>query len=174
MNQTKKKIEEWLFKLAELMQNDNNYDNSLDETNQYFAERCGKVYEPVSYGFNYFNCCKGKITIYSGSENYMTYKVCYNCGDDKEIWLYTHPQKFYKFDKERCIVKITPIHETVEAVKNGYEIVHTFDVYEKYEKPLVAAGWDVIVFVPSLEEDEDRITCGNSLIALENSKKKEN
>ena len=76
--------------------------------------------------------------------------------------------------KERCIVKITPIHETVEAVKNGYEIVHTFDVYEKYEKPLVAAGWDVIVFVPSLEEDEDRITCGNSLIALENSKKKEN
>lgn len=33
---------------------------------------------------------------------------------------------------------------------------------------------DVIVFVPSLEEDEDRITCGNSLIALENSKKKEN
>lgn len=78
------------------------------------------------------------------------------------------------FDKERCIVKITPIHETVEAVKNGYEIVHTFDVYEKYEKPLVEAGWDVIVFVPSLEEDEDRITCGNSLIALENSKKKEN
>ena len=78
------------------------------------------------------------------------------------------------FDKERCIVKITSIHETVEAVKNGYEIVHTFDVYEKYEKPLVAAGWDVIVFVPSLEEDEDRITCGNSLIALENSKKKEN
>lgn len=77
------------------------------------------------------------------------------------------------FDKERCIVKITPIHETVEAVKNGYEIVHTFDVYEKYEKPLVEAGWDVIVFVPSQEEDEDRITCGNSLIALENNKNKD-
>ena len=27
-------------------------------------------------------------------------------------------------------------------------------------------GWDVIVFVPSAEEDADRITCGNSLIAL--------
>lgn len=78
------------------------------------------------------------------------------------------------FDKERCIVKITPIHETVEAVKNGYEIVHTFDVYEKYEKPLVEAGWDVIVFVPSQEEDEDRITCGNSLIALEHKKKEVN
>ena len=75
------------------------------------------------------------------------------------------------FDKNKCIVKITPIHETVEAVKNGYKIVHTFDVYEKYEKPLVEARWDVIVFVPSQEEDEDRITCGNSLIALEHKKK---
>lgn len=74
------------------------------------------------------------------------------------------------FDKTKCIVKITPIHETVEATDNGYEIVTDFDVYEKFEKPLVKAGWDVIVFIPSKEEDEDRITCGNSLIALQNSK----
>lgn len=71
------------------------------------------------------------------------------------------------FDKEKCIVKITPIHETVEAINEGYEIVTDFDVYEKFEKPLVEAGWDVIVFVPSKEEDSDRITCGNSLIALQ-------
>lgn len=70
------------------------------------------------------------------------------------------------FNKEKCIVKITPIHETVEAVDSGYEIVTDFDVYEKFERPLVDAGWDVIVFVPSKEEDADRITCGNSLIAL--------
>ena len=70
------------------------------------------------------------------------------------------------FDKRKCIVKITPIHETVEATDNGYEIITDFDVYEKFEKPLVDAGWDVIVFVPSKEEDEDKITCGNSLIAL--------
>ena len=69
------------------------------------------------------------------------------------------------FDKEKCIVKITPIHETHEAVDNGYEIVKDFDVYERFEKPLVKDGWDVIVFVPSEEEDSDRITCGNSLIA---------
>ena len=62
------------------------------------------------------------------------------------------------FDKEKCIVKMTPIHETVEAVDEGYEIVND--------------GWDVIVFVPSKEEDEDRITCGNSLIALENTASK--
>ena len=70
------------------------------------------------------------------------------------------------FDKKKCIVKITPIHETKEAVDNNYEIVKDFDVYEKFEKPLVEDGWDVIVFVPSEEEDRDRITCGNSLIAL--------
>lgn len=69
------------------------------------------------------------------------------------------------FDKDKCIVKITPIHETVEAVDNGYEIVKNFDVYEKFERPLVEDGWNVIVFVPSEEEDSDRITCGNSLIA---------
>lgn len=71
------------------------------------------------------------------------------------------------FDKKKCIVKITPIHKTVEAENNGYEIVTDFDVYEQFEKPLVDAGWDVIVFIPSKEEDEDRITCGNALIAIE-------
>lgn len=70
------------------------------------------------------------------------------------------------FDKSKCIVKITPIHETIEAVNNDYEIITDFDVYEKFEQPLVEDGWDVIVFVPSKEEDDDRITCGNSLIAL--------
>lgn len=72
------------------------------------------------------------------------------------------------FNKDKCIVKITPIHETVEAVNEGYEIVKDFDVYEKFEQPLVKDGWDVIVFVPSKEEDADRITCGNSLIAIAN------
>lgn len=75
------------------------------------------------------------------------------------------------FDKTRCIVKITPIHETVEAVTEGFEIIKDFDVYEKFEQPLVKAGWDVIVFVPSKEEDADRITCGNSLIALDSKEK---
>lgn len=74
------------------------------------------------------------------------------------------------FDKEKCIVKITPIHKTVEAMNEGYEIVTDFDVYEKFEHPLVNAGWDVIVFIPSKEEDEDRITCGNALIALNQEK----
>ena len=72
------------------------------------------------------------------------------------------------FDKEKFIVKITPIHETNSAVKNGFNVTTSYsdyDVYRKFEQPLVEAGWDVIVFVPSKEEDSDRITCGNALIS---------
>lgn len=72
------------------------------------------------------------------------------------------------FDKEKFIVKITPIHETSEAVKNnittpcGYD---DYSVYRRFEEPLLEEGWDVIVFVPSKEEDADRITCGNALLS---------
>ena len=72
------------------------------------------------------------------------------------------------FDKEQWIVKITPIHETKEAVANGIKTdtgYYSYDVYEQFEQPLLGEGWDVIVFIPSKEEDEDRITCGNALLA---------
>ena len=72
------------------------------------------------------------------------------------------------FSKDKFIVKITPIHETNSAVQNGFDVSTTYtnyDVYRKFEQPLVDAGWDVIVFVPSKEEDSDRITCGNALIS---------
>lgn len=72
------------------------------------------------------------------------------------------------FDRKRFIVKITPIHETASAVVNGFDKTTTYtdyDVYRKFEQPLLDEGWDVIVFVPSKEEDADRITCGNALIA---------
>ena len=71
------------------------------------------------------------------------------------------------FDKNKFIVKITPIHETKEAEKNGLEThlgYYSYDVYRQFEQPLLADGWDVIVFIPSIEEDKDRITCGNALL----------
>lgn len=72
------------------------------------------------------------------------------------------------FDKEKFIVKITPIHETNSAIKNGFDVTTSYsdyDVYRQFEKPLIDEGWQVIVFVPSKEEDSDRITCGNALIS---------
>ena len=74
------------------------------------------------------------------------------------------------FDKEKFIVKITPIHETHEANKNGIntpEGYYKYDVYRQFEQPLIDEGWQVIVFIPSKEEDEDRITCGNALLSMQ-------
>lgn len=72
------------------------------------------------------------------------------------------------FDPAMFIVKITPIHETNAAKANGITTdggYDRYDVYRQFEEPLLQAGWDVIVFVPSKEEDNDRITCGNALLA---------
>ena len=73
------------------------------------------------------------------------------------------------FDKEKFIVKITPIHETKEANENGINTpdgYYKYDVYRQFEQPLLEEGWQVIVFIPSKEEDEDRITCGNALLSI--------
>ena len=72
------------------------------------------------------------------------------------------------FDKNKFIVKITPIHQTNNALKNKFDVTTSYDdydVYRKFEDPLLEENWDTIIFVPSKEEDSDRITCGNALIA---------
>lgn len=72
------------------------------------------------------------------------------------------------FNKDKFIVKITPIHETSSAISNGYDVGNCYEEYNPYKKfelPLLERGWDVIVFIPSKEEDADRITCGNALIS---------
>ena len=82
-----------------------------------------------------------------------------------ELAIHTMEQNY---KREKFIVKITPIHETKSAVQNGFDITtyyDDYDVYRQFEKPLLDEGWQVIVFVPSKEEDSDRITCGNALIS---------
>lgn len=72
------------------------------------------------------------------------------------------------FSPEKFIAKITPIHQTKAALSNGFDVgdeYEDYDVYRQFEQPLLDKGWDVIVFVPSVEEDSDRITCGNALIS---------
>ena len=74
------------------------------------------------------------------------------------------------FDKDKFIVKITPVHETKEAKDNNLgtdEEYYSCNVYESFEQPLLKEGWDVVVFISSEDEDEDRITCGNALLYAE-------
>lgn len=75
------------------------------------------------------------------------------------------------FDKEKFIVKLTPIHKTKSSSSNKFDTTTSYEdynVYSQFEKPLLSLGWDVIVFVPSVEEDSDRITCGNAIISTIN------
>ena len=72
------------------------------------------------------------------------------------------------FSPEYFMVKITPLHKTQSCDTNriittdGYE---AFTPYQKAEKDLKNAGFDVIVFVPSYDEDLGLITCGNAILS---------
>jgi len=72
------------------------------------------------------------------------------------------------FSPKKFMAKITPLHKTKSCDANG--IVTTdgyeaFTPYKKAEKDLIGAGFDVIVFVPSYDEDLGLITCGNAILS---------
>jgi 23S rRNA (adenine2503-C2)-methyltransferase len=72
------------------------------------------------------------------------------------------------FDPQYFMCKITPMHNTLAAAENGMITDGGYDYYYPYkqvEEELKAQGFDVIVFIPSKEEDESRITCGNAILA---------
>ena len=71
-----------------------------------------------------------------------------------------HPDKF--------MVKITPLHFTKSCTENNLTCNDAYTVFSPYrqlEANLKRVGFDVLVFIPSIEEDESRITCGNAILA---------
>lgn len=72
------------------------------------------------------------------------------------------------FNPKKFMVKITPLHVTESCKENdikttgGYEY---FTPYQKVEKELKEVGFDVLVFVPSYDEDKGLITCGNAILS---------
>jgi len=72
------------------------------------------------------------------------------------------------FDPKHFMCKITPMHATKSCADNKIETANGYISYHPYadvEDRLKAAGFDVIVFIPSVEEDESRITCGNAILS---------
>ena len=72
------------------------------------------------------------------------------------------------FDPDDCIIKLTPMHKTATAVKNSIKTkgdYTSYYPYQKYEKSLKKAGYDVLVFIASEYEDLGRITCGNAILS---------
>lgn len=71
------------------------------------------------------------------------------------------------FDPEKFMCKITPIHNNNACRENKIETVDgyvSFAPYSKAEADLIAAGFDVLVFVPSMDEEDGLVTCGNAIL----------
>ena len=72
------------------------------------------------------------------------------------------------FDPDYFICKLTPMHKTKSSIDNNIMTdgdYSTFYPYKKDEEVLVKAGYDVLVFIASPEEDNSRITCGNAILS---------
>jgi 23S rRNA (adenine2503-C2)-methyltransferase len=72
------------------------------------------------------------------------------------------------FSPELYICKLTPMHRTATAEKNNIRTddgYNSYYPYKQYEENLKSVGYDVIVFLPSIEEDMGRITCGNAILS---------
>jgi 23S rRNA (adenine2503-C2)-methyltransferase len=70
------------------------------------------------------------------------------------------------FDTEKFMCKITPIHNNNACKDNNIELVDGYTCYSPYEEAeqsLMAGGFDVLVFIPSLDEDDELVTCGNAI-----------
>lgn len=72
------------------------------------------------------------------------------------------------FDPKYFMCKITPMHMTKSCEANGILTADGYDKFYPYkdvENRLKSVGYDVIVFIPSYEEDLGRITCGNAILS---------
>lgn len=72
------------------------------------------------------------------------------------------------FNHNKFMVKITPLHKTQSCDDNGIittDGYEAFTPYQKAESDLKNVGFDVIVFVPSYDEDLGLITCGNAILS---------
>lgn len=72
------------------------------------------------------------------------------------------------FSPDLFMVKITPLHKTQSCDENGITTTNGYEAFSPYkdkEKALKDAGFDVIVFVPSYDEDLGMITCGNAILS---------
>lgn len=72
------------------------------------------------------------------------------------------------FRPEWYVCKLTPMHKTARALAEGIKTEGDYttpEPYEALETALRGAGYDVLVFIASRDEDEGRITCGNAILS---------
>lgn len=79
------------------------------------------------------------------------------------------PKKIAKyFSPKLYMIKLTPMHRTIEAEKNNIKTngdYTTIYPYLELEDEFKKYGYDVLVFLASVDEDMGRITCGNAILS---------
>lgn len=72
------------------------------------------------------------------------------------------------FSPDKFMVKITPLHKTIACDQNDIKTTGgyiSYTPYKQVEDALKKVGFDVLVFIPSYDEDLGRITCGNVILS---------
>ena len=71
------------------------------------------------------------------------------------------------FDTRDWMVKITPIHNNNSCIKNNIKTIDGYESFYPYKEPEESckdAGFDTLVFIPSTDEEDGLITCGNAIL----------
>lgn len=72
------------------------------------------------------------------------------------------------FNPDNFMCKITPIHNNTACRDNHIETIDGYTSYTPYrnvENNLKGAGFDVLVFIPSMDEERNLVTCGNVVLS---------
>lgn len=71
------------------------------------------------------------------------------------------------FDSDKWMVKITPIHNNTACTNNNIKTIDGYSEYLPYKEPeenCKSAGFDTLVFIPSQDEEDGLVTCGNAIL----------
>ena len=127
-----------------------------------------KLREDLFSGNSYSLKCISNFVSHLPKPIGRKYALNFALGDNFEV----DPVKLSDlFDTNNCMIKITPIHITNACKENHIETKDGYFDYTPYrdiENRLIDKGFDVLVFIPSVEEDTSRITCGNAILSTEN------
>lgn len=126
---------------------------SNKQRNEMFSGSCHSIEEVADIGKHLIDPIGRKYALnFALADNYEV--------DAKKLRRLFSPNKF--------MVKITPLHITHSCKENGIitsDGYESYTPYKKVEEDLKNEGFDVLVFIPSYDEDQSRITCGNAILS---------
>lgn len=99
-------------------------------------------------------------TIPVGRKFTLNFPVCHYEIDPSVLIRYFNPEHY--------IIKLTPMHKTDTALKHSIKTDGDYTTqypYQVHRDSLKKAGYEVLVFIASRDEDLSMITCGNAVLS---------